>query len=151
MWQRCISSVWNDSKLLLSLGTHRELEQATTTTWQFWNTSCAPRRPLDVARQIYGHVCEPQSGELSTQNGKSREPVYLACTWGLSKSSLKSIDMWPMYEGHSAKCSLWLDQKKMLWNFSTNLRPNSVIFSNICNVQTHALRKVNKSEDLVFV
>lgn len=30
IWQRCISSIWNDSKLLLSLGTDRELGQATT-------------------------------------------------------------------------------------------------------------------------
>ena len=114
MWQRCISSIWNNSKLLLSLGTHRELGQATTTTWQFLNTSCAPRRPLDVASQIYGHVFEPQSGELAIQSGKSRKPVYLSCTRGLSKSSLKSVDMWPMHQGHSAKCSLWLDQKNVL-------------------------------------
>lgn len=108
IWQHCISSIWNDSKLLLSLGTHRELGQATTTTWQFLNTSCAPRRPLDVSSQIYGHVSEPQSGEVSMQRGKSGKPVYLSC------ASLKSIDMWPMHQGHSAKCSLWLYQKNVL-------------------------------------
>lgn len=52
MWQRCISSIWNDSKLFLSLGIYGELAQATSTTRQFLNTGCAPRRPLDVASQI---------------------------------------------------------------------------------------------------
>jgi len=70
--------------------------------------------PLAVARQIYGHVSEPQSGELSMKSGKSRKPIYLACTWDLSERSLKSIDMWPMHQGHSAKCGLGLDQKNVL-------------------------------------
>lgn len=102
MWQCCISSVWNDSKFLLSLGTHRGLGKTTTPTWQLLNISW---RPLDVASQIYGSVSKSQGGDLSIQSGKSRKPLYLSCAWGLSKSSLKSIVKWPLHQGHCKKWS----------------------------------------------
>lgn len=88
MWQCCISSIWNDSKLLLSLGTHGGLGQTTTPTWQILNVSW---RPLDVASQIHGHVPESQSGGLSIQSVKSKKPFYLCWAWSLFKSSLKTI------------------------------------------------------------
>lgn len=63
-----------------------------TTAWQFLNTSCAEGLWMSLAK-FYGHNSEPQSDELSMQAVKSRKPIYLSCTWSLSKSSLKSIDM----------------------------------------------------------
>lgn len=44
MWQCCISSVWNDSEFLLSLGAHRGLGQTTTPNGSSWISAgcCQP-------------------------------------------------------------------------------------------------------------
>lgn len=77
MWQCCISSVWNDSKFLLSLGTHRGLGKTTTPTWQLLNISW---RPLDVASQIYGRVSKSQGGwPVHSKWQEQKAPLFVLC------------------------------------------------------------------------
>lgn len=72
MWQCCISSVWNDSKFLLSLGTHRGLGKTTTPTWQLLNISW---RPLDVAKFM----------------GMSLNPKGVTCPFKVARAESPSI------------------------------------------------------------